>query len=103
MWSPQNVTRIKTPNAPVKKSLKRLFSIYNIYNEYEEKEEEERQHNRRRATQMAILGYQEMMEKYPIPNDIAQTKPGTFFPPKEETERVQNRELVRMMLYNEHN
>ena len=97
MWSPQNVTRIKTPKAPVKKSLKRLFQIYND----NEEEEEERQHNRRRATQMAILGYQEMMEKYPFPIDIAHTKPGTFFPPKEETERVQNRELVRMMLYNE--
>jgi len=64
-------------------------------------EEEERRHNRRRATEMALVGYREMMEKYPFVHDVAQTKPGSFFPPKVETERLQNRELVRIMLYHD--
>jgi hypothetical protein len=66
-----------------------------------EEEEEERRHNRRRATEMAMIGRQEMMEKYPFVQDVAQTKPGSFYPPKVETERLQNRELVRIMLYHD--
>ena len=98
MWSPQATTtgKIRTPNAPIKKNFKRHFH-------WNEEEEAERQQNRRRATEMAMVGYREMMEKYPFPRDIAQTKPGTFFPPKEETERIQNREIVRILLYNDRN
>jgi len=76
--------------------------VSQIYHEQfikHEDEEKERQHNRRQATKMARIGYQEMMEKYPFPKDIAQTKPGIFYPLKEDTERLKNREWVRMMLY----
>lgn len=62
-----------------------------------QKEAQERTRNRQLATKMSEKGRRQLLEKYP-PQENVLTAPklqGRFFPPKQETQRILNREEVK--------
>lgn len=59
-------------------------------------QKQDRDKNRKLATQMAAKGRRQLAQKYPLQQSVltAPKHKGIFFPPKQETQRITNRQKV---------